>query len=742
MAHSNKDNIAVIQSGMPKSGAHALRSVELVKFEWESAVDSVPQLICVLRKNGEILRSNRTVEHWGLGTVSGVRGKSVHETLHPGCHDKECYLKRLLGLSSKVIATGEGVEYRAFDGLLKRQLHIRLNPLHTGVDHGDHSYLVIIASDIGNISFTGMDDSFARWNLSDVVGHEDSSGPGHEIPDVDQPLTSDEIGSDLKYIEKVKREWESAVDSLPQIICLLDTQGEVVRANRAIEQWRLGSVKTVKGRKLHEMLHPGCDDQGCYLHGLSALVHKVSETGRVAECQEKDRFLSRHLHFQINSFNSKTTPNSGLVVLLIRDVTDIKRAELKIEHLNNKLEKKIESRNSNLQKINQRLQREIEVRKVVEEELIRSRKEYSLLVEMMNEGMVIQDATRKITYANRRMLKMLGYPRNRVIGHYFSDFIDNDYLDGWEGERLESIKGLESAYVIKIKARNGKSLWVKVSPQPLLDADKTVKGSYAVITDINDHIETEKKLLRTENQLRTLSKQVLSAQELERKRIASELHDGIGQTLSAIKFFVENQMGSVADVSSSVKEQLSKVVPKLQDAIEEVRRISMDLRPSLLDDIGVIATLNWFCREAHQAYGNTEFVFEKIDILEDDIPIALKTEIFRIVQEAVNNASKYSKAKQVRIILKSQDNMLNLEIRDDGKGFDYNKIASVQGYSESKGMGLASMRERVENTGGWFSVNSVIGFGTAIGCAWVRDKNHILITDRRTNKGDRRAKPR
>jgi signal transduction histidine kinase len=179
-------------------------------------------------------------------------------------------------------------------------------------------------------------------------------------------------------------------------------------------------------------------------------------------------------------------------------------------------------------------------------------------------------------------------------------------------------------------------------------------------------------------------------------------------------------------------------VPKLQGAIEEVRRISMALRPSLLDDIGILATLNWFCRESNLGVQNINFIFNKHNVKEDDISPSLKTEMFRIVQEAVNNASKYSKAKNIQIITKEEDKHLRLEISDDGIGFDYAVTASKQGYAESKGMGLVSMRERVENSGGYFSVNSVMSTGTAIICLWPKGKHSFI--DNRSGRTDRRKR--
>lgn len=423
---------------------------------------------------------------------------------------------------------------------------------------------------------------------------------------------------------------------------------------------------------------------------------------------------------------------------IISDASDIKKADPETDYLNTKHERLIKARTLNLQKVNLKLKKEIELRKLAELKFKESRQKFTHLIEMMNEGMVIQDLNQKVTYANRHLLKILGLPRSEVVGKSFTDFVDTDFISAWTGGDLKNVKSAENSYIFKMRGNGGKTLWVKGMPQPLIDAEKNTIGSFAVITDINDQIEIEQKLLKTEIKLRSLAKQVLFAQEIERKRIASELHDGIGQTLSAIKFYVENNISDLIESPSlsSVK-QFETVIPKLQGAIEEVRRISMDLRPSLLDDIGILATLSWFCRESKQATPNKDFSFDKTNVIEMDVIASLKTEMFRIVQEAVNNSIKYSEANNIAISLRNVGKFLRLEIKDDGIGFDYLKVANQQGYTESKGMGLVSMRERVENSGGQFSVSSDYA-GTIVICQWSKEKRAFV--DNRSGRRDRRGR--
>ena len=150
-------------------------------------------------------------------------------------------------------------------------------------------------------------------------------------------------------------------------------------------------------------------------------------------------------------------------------------------------------------------------------------------------------------------------------------------------------------------------------------------------------------------------------------------------------------------------------------AIDEVRRIVMDLRPSILDDHGIIATINWLC-DQFQTLHSEASLERQIDIEEDEIPEHLKITIFRIAQEAFHNISKYSGAQRVKVSLIKVQNTITLSIEDNGTGFDLQSIYISKKYRT--GFGLMSMRERTELSGGSFAINSEIGKGTKVQSTW------------------------
>jgi signal transduction histidine kinase len=221
-------------------------------------------------------------------------------------------------------------------------------------------------------------------------------------------------------------------------------------------------------------------------------------------------------------------------------------------------------------------------------------------------------------------------------------------------------------------------------------------------------------LKESENRLRVLTSQLLSAQEKERKLVANELHDSIGSTLSAIKFKVEDTIQQM-ERGVFTPESLKGLIPTVQQTIEESRRIQANLRPPILDDLGILSTLDWHCREFQKTFSHIR-IKKEIEISEDDVPHSLKTVIYRISQEALNNIAKHSKADLVTLSLRKIDGPIELTIQDNGQGFDVEKSFSKESYR--KGLGLGSMRERTELLGGTFTIESIQRKGTTIRASW------------------------
>jgi signal transduction histidine kinase len=250
---------------------------------------------------------------------------------------------------------------------------------------------------------------------------------------------------------------------------------------------------------------------------------------------------------------------------------------------------------------------------------------------------------------------------------------------------------------------------------------RKVKEAEEVI-DLNEFLRkeiarremAESRLDDTARQLRVLSSRLLDAQERERKRLADEIHDSIGSSLAAIKFSLEETVVNLNRDRNGVLESMQKVIAMVQGAIEESRRISSNLRPSLIDDLGLMPTIRWLAEEFQKVYTDLAVQLQ-LEIEEEAIAEALKIVIYRIIQESLNNAAKYSEADTVRIELTLEGERIHLIVADDGVGCDLGKLDDDD---RPSGMGLRSMQERAHFSGGRFEIRSVPGDGMKIRASW------------------------
>jgi signal transduction histidine kinase len=218
----------------------------------------------------------------------------------------------------------------------------------------------------------------------------------------------------------------------------------------------------------------------------------------------------------------------------------------------------------------------------------------------------------------------------------------------------------------------------------------------------------EATLRESESQVRFFASQYLTAQETERKRIAGELHDSIAASLAAIRLRIE-RIAEEKKQGLSSADSLEDIASKVAEINTDVRRIMTDLRPSILDDLGILAALNWFCREYQKTYSHIS-VDKQIGIEEQEVPDSLKTPIFRISQEAMNNVSKHSHASHIKLSLQKEEDKIVLTIQDNGQGFALDAV--------KKGLGLSTMKERAELSGGYFDIESTARKGTIVRISW------------------------
>jgi len=234
--------------------------------------------------------------------------------------------------------------------------------------------------------------------------------------------------------------------------------------------------------------------------------------------------------------------------------------------------------------------------------------------------------------------------------------------------------------------------------------------------DATERKQMEKILRNSLKDSRLVSSRALEEHEMERKRLAHDIHDGIGQSLLTARMKVQEALqqafGSNSELGSRTSETIDAI---LQENIAEIQRLYMGLRPPSLDDLGILPTIAWSCREFQSTYPGIR-VETEIAIEEEKVPPLLKTTIYRVMQKALRNVAEHSKADLVHLSLRNIGDQVQLIIKDNGQGFDVEEVLSAEGLK--RGFGLTSMRERTEISGGVFSVESVKGKGTTITASW------------------------
>jgi len=210
-----------------------------------------------------------------------------------------------------------------------------------------------------------------------------------------------------------------------------------------------------------------------------------------------------------------------------------------------------------------------------------------------------------------------------------------------------------------------------------------------------------------------LTKLLLAEQEEERRQIAADLHDEIGQCLRSLQFGIGGLKQSLGDRLTDAEDEIFECLSRrIASAMGDVRRICMGLRPPMLDDLGVVSAIDWFCTDLQRVATSMEVV-QQVRASEVDIPSPIKVAVFRIVQEACGNACKHAAARRLSVHLDTDAEGIRLEIADDGAGFD---PASVK--RSARGFGLASMRERALMTNGRLTISSKRGQGSRISAVW------------------------
>jgi two-component system sensor histidine kinase UhpB len=265
------------------------------------------------------------------------------------------------------------------------------------------------------------------------------------------------------------------------------------------------------------------------------------------------------------------------------------------------------------------------------------------------------------------------------------------------------------------KTKDGRLISVEVSVNPITDETGETAGFLAIQRDITERKEAEaererlfSEISESQSRLKALSSKMVKVQEDERKHIARELHDEIGQVMTAVRINLQRIQKS--DLSVDVQEKLVRSLDIVEDAQQKARSLSLDLRPAMLDDLGLSATLRWYLDRQSQSMGYG--VSFDDSAMTDRPPTEIENVCFRIVQEALTNVARYAKASRIEVELAQEADELHITVRDNGIGFDVERTLEKAKLGES--LGLLSMQERASLVGGSLAIESEPEKGTTI----------------------------
>ena len=326
------------------------------------------------------------------------------------------------------------------------------------------------------------------------------------------------------------------------------------------------------------------------------------------------------------------------------------------------------------------------------------------IVQTISEGIVLIDSDGIITFANPAVSELLGYTPGEIVGKEWVSFVS----DPWRsimGEVAKMTHSVGGHYEIQLIRADGSPIDVLVSESPH-DIETQSGGSMAIFLDITKRKKTEEALLNSRQQLRHFAHYLQSAREKERAHIAREIHDEFGQSLSALKLDLAWLSRRIRENEDELHPKITSMTELVDRTIKMVRRIASDLRPGLLDDLGLLAALEWQSREFASRTG----IHVDLTLPDDDLNIGkdLDITIFRIFQETLTNVARHADADWVTAEFSISPRSVTLVVQDNGRGIREDEI------SNSTSLGLLGMRERAFAQGGEISIHGNQDKGTTI----------------------------
>lgn len=454
---------------------------------------------------------------------------------------------------------------------------------------------------------------------------------------------------------------ESIINSLPGIFYLFDDTGKFLR-------WNI-NFETISGYNSKEIaaMHPvdffGEDEK-------SLIAEKIAEVFTNGTAETEAHFITKSKQKIPFYFNGKMVHFEGRLCLTGTgiDISERKKDETRLKLLESVITNTTDS-------------------------------------VIITEAYPIDGDGPRIVYVNEAFTIMSGYTAAELIGK------TPRILQGPKTDRklLDELKAALTAWqpfkteIINYK-KNGEAFWVNMSIAPVADKTGWFTHWIAIENDVSERKKAEEDLREKNTELHSLSSYLQNIREEERKYLAREVHDQLGQLASALKIDIDWLRLKTDSTDTNAQKRVEHAEKIINILISSTRKIAANLRPSILDDFGLNAALQWHCNE-FENLNDIHTVFETT-IHDAELPVEYKTELFRITQESLTNVMRHSQARNVKIKLSEDEKNIYLVITDDGKGFDNSGNKNT--------LGLIGLRERAASLHGTLQLITGLGKGTTV----------------------------
>lgn len=341
-----------------------------------------------------------------------------------------------------------------------------------------------------------------------------------------------------------------------------------------------------------------------------------------------------------------------------------------------------------------------------EEALLQTEEFFSKVWEFSGDGMRLTDSSGKIVNVNDVYCKIVNIPRENLIGHDFTVIYKEDDRESYMTSYLEDVKNekLPSHFERESVFSDGRKLWFSFTNSFVKHSDSIL--ILTIIKDITQRKEAEKELKKSAEQLRKLASHIQSVREEERKIIAREIHDELGQVLTVMKIQVSLLSNKLSEKENNIKEKFESITSMIDNTVDTVQRITAKLRPGILDDLGLTAAIEWQADDFSSKTGiKCNYSLPENETISDQEKV---TALFRIFQETLTNIARHSGADRVDIKLETTEKCFKMKISDNGVGISGDEMA------KSDSFGLMGMRERALLFDGEVTISGEPGRGTTV----------------------------